>query len=194
MNRPAEDRRPVTGAQPDLARPVQRVSIIQKSVLREPQHERSRSYRIQNAKPFSVRPEEPPSSGGVSKGCAGEDRLSLQRPPCFSPGIHARAVRQAMRHPIMRDSVRVLATQKIRARERQRPMNRWGRHTCSCGTFPTTPRGNARGCKVRHAHRAAGVALPVEGTRQINAILHAKNPFLDRQISHRTRSAHGSPR
>ena len=47
-------------------------------VLREPQHERYKSYWIQNDMHSSVRPEEPPSSGGVSKGCSGKIRHSLK--------------------------------------------------------------------------------------------------------------------
>jgi penicillin-binding protein 1C len=54
-------------------------------VLREPQHERSGSHVIQNDEQCSVRPEEPPSFGGVSKpvlspvegGCPREDRPAL---------------------------------------------------------------------------------------------------------------------
>jgi len=46
--------------------------------LREPQHERSGSHSTQNNKSFTVRPEEPPSFGGVSKGRLGERRQSQE--------------------------------------------------------------------------------------------------------------------
>jgi N-acetylmuramoyl-L-alanine amidase len=42
--------------------------------LREPQHERYTIHLIQNEQPLSVRPEEPSSFGGVSKGCSGNTR------------------------------------------------------------------------------------------------------------------------
>jgi release factor glutamine methyltransferase len=47
-------------------------------VLREPQHERFKKYFILDDKQFSVRPEEPPFSGGVSKGSSGGNRHAPQ--------------------------------------------------------------------------------------------------------------------
>ena len=53
-------------------------------MLREPQHERSTIHLTQNNKHFSVRPEEPPSSGGVSKGAA-SGKIDSNHEPAVHP-------------------------------------------------------------------------------------------------------------
>jgi len=85
------------------------------SVLREPQHERSGSHWIQNPKHLPVRPEEPPSFGGVSKGGCGEGRQSLAVASLVTapPALRGRVVRMWLR--TQRGDLRRVTAAHIRA-------------------------------------------------------------------------------